>query len=121
MLVLRMGVASIFFENNPSCSKTAPELYQTSSVFITLSLAALSTIILGYLGPFCFVAIILTRNGYSPTLENNDVNENQNRHFGVFPAGFSINGAPPDCNDRMRIVMLEEFPEEYPKECCVSG
>lgn len=123
MAVLRMGIRSVFNENT-TCADTASDLFRTSVVFVSLSISAWMTIILGYLGPFCFVAIILTRNGYSPTANDhtNDGNPGANTISGVFPSmyGNTSNGAPPDCINRMRVVLLEEFPLEYPKECCVS-
>ena len=123
MAVLRMGIGSVFNENT-TCADTASDLFHTSVVFVSLSISAWMTIILGYLGPFCFVAIILTRNGYSPTANDNTNNNNPagNAFGGVFPSmyGNTSNGAPPDCINRLRVVLLEEFPPEYPKECCVS-
>jgi hypothetical protein len=114
VLVLRLGVKSVFMSDDSTCPNTAPELYQSSAVFVSLSIAAWSTIVLGYLVPFCFVATLLTWNGYTPTAEN------QEQHLGgVFPAAYSTTGAPPGCVDRLRTVLLEEFPDDYPRECCI--
>jgi hypothetical protein len=60
LLVLRLGIQSVFMSPNSTCPSTAPELYQSSAVFVSLSIAAWSTILLGYLVPFCFVATLLT-------------------------------------------------------------
>jgi len=57
--------------------------------------------------------MLLTRNGYSPTLEGDQNGSN----FGVFPG--SNNGAPPGCIDRLKEVKLDEFQPYYPKECCI--
>jgi hypothetical protein len=118
-LVLRMGVLAVFFSDDETCSVTAPELYQATTAFITLSLAAWSTIILGYLVPFCFVAILLTRNGYSPGAENGGGGGSGNV-FPIAPIAYGSSGAPPETIDQLRVVLLDEFPEAYPKECCVS-
>jgi hypothetical protein len=117
MVVLRIGVHSVFSEGT-TCPETAPDLFQTSVVFVSLSISAWMTIILGYLGPFCFVAIMLTRNGYSPSVDINGHDTNPGIP-GVFPSMYNSNGAPADCIDRLRVISLERFPEEYPKDCCI--
>jgi hypothetical protein len=111
LLVLRLGVNSILMKSQTTCRLTAPELFQASSAFVYLSSAAWSTILFGYLVPFCFVAIILTWNGYTPSSDS----QSQNR-FTVFPTAMS---APPGCVDRLRVVTLNEFPAQYPAECCI--
>lgn len=120
LLVLRMGIRGVFKADDSTCPSTAPELYRSAAVFVSLSLAAWSTIVLGYLVPFCFVATLLTWNGYTPTAESQEQNATA---FigGVFPAAYSTTGAPPGCVDQLRTVLLEEFPDDYPRECCVSG
>jgi hypothetical protein len=119
MLVLRLGVRSVFVDED-TCHETAPELYQASAVFVSLSIAAWSTIVLGYLVPFCFVAILLTWNGYTPAADTTaSPEETAGTGFGVFPAAFSREGAPPGCIDQLRTITLENFPESYPKECCI--
>lgn len=65
MFVLRLGAKSVYVSES-TCSSTAPELFYASLVFVCLSLLAWATIFLGYLIPFVFVAILLTRNGYFP-------------------------------------------------------
>lgn len=67
VLVLRLGVKSVFFSPNSKCRQTAPELFQTATVFISLSLGAWCTILFGYVLPFICVIVVLTRNGYAPT------------------------------------------------------
>jgi hypothetical protein len=111
LLVLRMGVDSILWQDKSTCRNTAPELFQVSSAFVYLSSAAWSTILFGYLVPFCFVAIILTWNGYTPSADS----QSQYR-FTVFPTAMS---APPGCVDQLRVVQLDEFPTQYPLECCI--
>ena len=132
MLVLRLGVRSVFITES-TCSSTAPELFYASLVFVCLSLMACAIIILGYLIPFCFVAVLLTRNGYFP---NGDIASSRGVMGGrrarigtgrisgivgeVFPNTCS-NPAPPGCVDRLRVVLLHEFPDSYQRECCVSA
>lgn len=120
LLVLRMGIKSVFMADDSTCPTTARELYQSSAAFVSLSIAAWSTIVLGYLVPFCFVATLLTWNGYSPTADNPEHNAHPPFVGGVFPAAYSTTGAPPGCVDQLRTVLLEEFPDDYPQECCVS-
>lgn len=118
LLVLRLGIQSVFMSANSTCPSTAPELYQSSAVFVSLSIAAWSTILLGYLVPFCFVATLLTWNGYTPSADAN--REHTTPGFGgVFPATYGTLGAPPGCVDQLRTVRLEEFPDNYPHECCI--
>lgn len=130
MLVLRMGINSVFTTRNVTCVRTAPELFQTSRVFISLSLAAWTTIIVGYFGPFCVVAVLLTRNGYNPARDANVGNGGSDGSVngsavgipgvtGVFPSPYGNAGAPSECIEQMRVVLLEEFPTEYPKDCCI--
>lgn len=109
--------------DDSTCPSTAPELYQSSAVFVSLSLAAWGTIVLGYLVPFCFVATLLTWNGYTPSADTNPQETDAPGTFvgGVFPAAYGTSGAPPGCVDRLHTVLLEEFPNDYPHECCVSS
>lgn len=30
------------------------------------------------------------------------------------------NGAPPECLELLNTIELHDFPDEYPKDCCVS-
>ena len=124
LLVLRLGIRSVFFEDDSTCHETAPELYQPSAVFIILSISAWSIVVLGYLVPFCFVAMLLTWNGYTPASDRELANDTagvaaMGPFGGVFPAAYSNAGAPPGCMDQLRVVLLEEFPEDYPQECCI--
>jgi hypothetical protein len=118
LLVLRLGIQSVFMAENSTCPSTAPELYKSSVALVSLSIAAWSTIVLGYLVPFCFVATLLTWNGYSPSADANR-EEAAPGFGGVFPAAFGTSGAPPGCVDQLRTVLLEEFPDDYPHECCI--
>jgi len=117
MLVLRIGINSIFLHEGSECPHTATKLFNTTRVFVVMSVAAWFLILFGYLIPFCIVAVMLTRNGYSPAAEFNQHGPN----FGVFPLSNTTNCAPPGCIDRLKILRLEDFDEEYPRECCVSG
>jgi len=130
MVVLRLGVRSVFISES-TCYSTAPELFYASLVFVCLSLLAWATIILGYLIPFFFVAVLLTRNGYFP---NGNISSSRGVMGGrrarigtgringivgeVFPNTYS-NPAPPGCVERLRVVLLHEFPDSYQKECCI--
>ena len=131
MLVLRMGVRSVFVIDS-SCSTTAPELFYASLIFVCLSLVAWATIFLGYFIPFIFVAVLLTQNGYFP---NGDIASSRGVMGGrrarigsgriggilgeVFPNTYA-NPVPYGFVDRLRVVLLNEFPATYQKDCCVS-
>lgn len=131
MLVLRVGILSVFVYEQ-TCSSTAPELFYASAVFIMFSLVAWALIVLGYLIPFCFVALILTQNGYFPNgdlASSRGVMGGRRARIGTGRIGDIVgeafpntgsNPAPPGCTDRLRVVLLNEFPEAYQKECCVS-
>jgi hypothetical protein len=114
ILVLRTGINSVFVEEGTTCHRTAPELFQSSTAFVTLTIAAWATIILGYLVPFLFVATLLTWNGYTPSSDAHP--QGAPGPFSVFPGSM---GAPPGCVDRLRVAVLEEFPADYPLECCI--
>ena len=122
LLVLRTGLQSVYFrQEDIECPYTAPELWRTSEVYITISFIAWAIILLGYLAPFCFVAAVITHNGYSPSMNTNGSDdEGGSGNFGLFSAVYSANGAPPGTIDQMRGVSFEDFREDYPKECCVS-
>jgi hypothetical protein len=108
LLVLRLGVNSVYLNHDTTCPTTAPELFKATTVYISLSVAAWSTIILGYLVPFCFVATLLTWNGYTPA---SDINR-EPRIIG--PAAYSREGAPPGT-----IHLLRQITEIPDAECCI--
>jgi hypothetical protein len=117
VLVLRLGFRSVFIEDS-TCQKTAPELFNTAIAFVSLSLAAWSTIICGYLIPFCVVAALLTYNGYNPS--SSSLNESgDNGTQPVFPSAYSTTGAPPGCVELLPVIRREDFPPHYPMECCI--
>jgi hypothetical protein len=116
MMVLRIGVSSVFLNRSSTCAQTAASLFKTTRVYVSISLAAWLLILFGYLIPFCVVAIMLTRNGYSPGAEHDQRNQN----FGVFPLPNSNNGAPSNCITLLKTLRLEELREDHPRECCVS-
>lgn len=110
--VLHLGIMSVFVNKDATCQSTAPELYNTSIFFVGFSIAAWTTIILGYLLPFCIVATLLTLNGYIPTSDSLG-----NGTAGpVFPTPM---GAPPGCINELRRVKLEDLATESSKECCI--
>ena len=109
-LVLRMGIQSVFVKSDAECRTTAPELYKSSTIFVSLSIAAWSTIILGYLLPFCVVATLLTLNGYTPSTDS------QREGGAIFPTTL---GAPPGCVDQLRVVQIEDISSESARECCI--
>ncbi|KAG7346478.1 ring finger domain containing protein [Nitzschia inconspicua] len=111
-LVLRTGIQSVFMNHDATCRSTAPELFKSSKAFVTLSIAAWSTIVLGYLLPFCIVATLLTLNGYTPPSDN----QRDGAAGPVFPTPM---GAPPGCIDQLRNVRLEDLTSESAKECCI--
>ena len=118
LLVLRIGITSVYIDGQrpeSTCHLTAPELFNSSFVFVTLTLLAWATIILGYLIPFCVVAVLLTWNGYNP---GESVNEA--RVTGPVSGGvFGVNAAPPDCIELLHQVHLGEMGENCPQECCI--
>ena len=132
-MILRLGVRCVFLSGSASCASTAPELYFVSTVFVCLNLAAWATIFMGYLVPFCVVAFLLTWNGYFPNANNSlspsgGIGGGRGRvGIGIMPSGIVefpnaySNPAPSGCIERMRVVLLDEFPASYPKECCVSS
>jgi hypothetical protein len=111
-LVLRMGIHSVFVRRDAECRTTASELYKASTMFVSLSIAAWSTIILGYLFPFCVVATLLTLNGYTPSSDS----QRDGATGPVFPTPM---GAPPGCVDRLRTVRMEDITSESARECCI--
>ena len=116
LLVLRMGARSVLLNDDATtCHITAPELFQSATIFVCLSVAAWTTIIFGYLIPFVVVATLLTLNGYTPTTDSAQHGAGA-APFTVFP---SVMGAPPHCIDEMPIIVLEDFPLHYPMECCI--
>ena len=116
-MVLRLGVSSVYLSPDATCRNTAPELFQATSAFVSLSIAAWTLLIFGYLLPFGIVAALLTWNGYNPE----SAMESTSPTFpGVLPSAYTNSGAPPGVIDRVQTVILEEFPDHYPKECCVS-
>jgi Ring finger domain len=116
LLVLRMGVRSVFFNDDETiCPSTAPELFQSARLFVCLSVAAWTTIIFGYLVPFIVVAAMLTWNGYTPTSDATRDGDGSGP-FTVLP---SVMGAPPHCIDEIPIIALDDFPVQYPMECCI--
>ena len=128
MMVLRIGFKSTFLIPAESqCHNTATSLFYTARVFVLFSIAAWVFIIIGYIIPFCIIAIMLRRNGYLPPDQGQYQQQQQQQRqqqlqqqpFGLFPLR-ARTGAPPTCIDQMKIIRLEDFGEEYPRECCVS-
>ena len=118
MLVLRVGVFSVFLTKESQCPQTATKLFNTTKVFVSISIAAWLLVLFGYLIPFCIVAILLTRNGYSPEIE---LRQGSRQNI-VVPLSNANNGAPPGCTDMLKVVTLEDLEqnENFPNECCVS-
>ena len=116
MLVLRLGVQSAFITEGSLCPETAKKLFNTTKVFVSISIAAWLLVLFGYLLPFCLVAILLTRNGFSPETE---LNQGAGQNI-VVPLSNRNSCAPPGCIDKLKVVTLEDFDESFPNECCVS-
>lgn len=113
-------VSAYIFASSPSpptCPSTAHGLFISARVFVCLTLAGSVTLVFGCFLPFLAVTYLLTRNGYSPTLE--DRNGGIFEAYGVFPSIMAGRGAPEGCVDRMKRVELEDFGEGYPTECCI--
>mmetsp|Transcript_14563 Transcript_14563/g.22447 ORF Transcript_14563/g.22447 Transcript_14563/m.22447 type:complete len:702 (+) Transcript_14563:193-2298(+) len=122
MTVLYSGVKSVFLTDESTCSRTAPELFQTCKVFVVLSIAAWSTVMLVYMIPFFFIALFLTRNGYLPPstiVERDDMLRGAAGAASLTVRMGGSVGAPPECIERLRVVRLQDFPAHYPKECCI--
>lgn len=107
MLVLRLGLTSVFLSPESQCRRTAPQLYQTATVFVSLTLGAWSVVLFGYVIPFICVIIILTRNGYVSTSD-------MVAWGNVFPNG--SRGAPEGTIDLLKVISMDEAPEA---ECCI--
>jgi len=121
MLVLRLGITSVFVKES-TCYDTAPELFLASAVFVSLTLLAWILIIVGYIVPYATVAVLLTRNGYFPNEDldalNNAEGNRRARLLGILPNNLA-NPAPPDCAEKLRVVMYDEFNDSSQKECCI--
>eukprot|EP00985_Skeletonema_marinoi_P019811 scaffold11489_cov78-Skeletonema_marinoi.AAC.3 len=122
MLVLRLGITSVFVEKS-TCYDTAPELFLASAVFVSLTLLAWTLIIMGYMVPYATVAVLLTRNGYFPDEDLDALNDTEgNRRarllLGILPNNLA-NPVPPDCAEKLRVVMYDEFNDSFQKECCI--
>uniref|UniRef100_A0A7S3Q2V0 RING-type domain-containing protein n=1 Tax=Chaetoceros debilis TaxID=122233 RepID=A0A7S3Q2V0_9STRA len=115
MLVLRLGIRVIFLSEG-GCRHTATKLFNTTRVYVIMSVCAWMLILFGYFIPFCAVAIVLTRNGYSPAVDGDAHSADTHNRFGVFPG---VNSAPPGCIDRLKVLKLDDFLSEYPRECCI--
>lgn len=116
-LVLRLGIQSVFADNDSDCRDTAPELFNASTAFVSLSIAAWATIICGYLLPFFVVAALLTCNGYNPSSAAQQAAAGATQP--VFPAAYATTGAPPGTVDLLHVLQLVDFPNDYPRECCI--
>jgi hypothetical protein len=116
LLVLRLGVLSVYVDET-SCNRTAPELFNSSTAFVSLSIAAWGTIVCGYLLPFCVVAAMLTCNGYNPSSSQRP--DDHGASHPVFPAAYSSTGAPPGCVDRLKAIRMDDYPGGFPGECCI--
>jgi len=122
VLVLRLGIRSVFaYDEYPTCRSTAPDLFRASVAFVTLSIAAWTTIICGYLLPFLVVAVMLTMNGYQPSDSTLHWNEEGGATQPVFPAAYSTSGAPPGCIDLLPVVTMQDLCTDpsFTKECCI--
>lgn len=117
LLVLRLGIRSVYTEGDPNCRSTAPELYNASTAFVSLSIGAWATIICGYLLPFFVVAALLTCNGYNPSSRAHQGGDGPSQP--VFPAAYSTTGAPSGTIESLNVLRIEDFPDDYPRECCI--
>ncbi|KAL7454464.1 hypothetical protein ACHAWC_006107 [Mediolabrus comicus] len=120
-LVLRLGIVSVFVRES-TCYNTAPELFLASAVFMCISLLAWMLIIVGYIIPYATVAVLLTRNGYFPNADFDDLNgiegNRRGRLIGILPNNLS-NPAPPECVEKLRVIMYDEINDSSQKECCI--
>ena len=112
--VLWLGISSVYIDDDVTCRSTAGQFFRSSKAFVTLSIAAWAVIFLGYVLPFCFVATILTLNGYTPSSDRqHDPSEGP---FPVFPTPM---GAPPNTMEQLKTVRLDELPSGHSAECSV--
>ena len=120
--VLRLGIASVFATTtteDAKCQTTAPDFFHASAAFVSLSLAAWMTIIVGYLIPFCVVAVLLTINGYNPNTSSTTGGSNT-PPFPFLSCGYTTVGTPPGCVDQLRTIELQHLPGSLDsKECCI--
>lgn len=107
MYVLGLGFNSIVPSVTASCASTSPELYQTASVYFSLSVASWCIVFFGYVLPSICVLVLLKNNGYTPS--------------GDFDAwGNLLTGpkaAPKDTIDKMTTVVFKDASQS---DCCVS-
>jgi Ring finger domain len=115
LMVLRLGITSVYV-GNPTCKSTAPELFKASTAFVSLSLAAWGIILFGYVVPLFVVAALLTYNGYNPTDASSDARPAGGGPTPVFPAAYSMNGAPPGCIEQLERVGIDEVRGQ---DCCI--
>lgn len=82
-------------------------------------------IIFGYVIPFSIALYLLTRNGYSPSIDGGDGSVGGGDHQGQFGGGVitlgTSNGAPLGTVDAMKRIEYEDLSEDHPSECCVSS
>jgi hypothetical protein len=131
LLVLRKGIKSVYFYSGvdpASCRSSTPDLLKVTTAYVSLSVAAWSVIVFGYLVPFCIVAAMLTLNGYNP---NTAILSDSIGSIGgsgattatpVFPAAYATSGAPPGCVDQLAVVPLPDSTADgsiFPRECCI--
>lgn len=120
-VVLRMGILSIFVDckDECTCRETAPELFNASTAFVVLSIAAWATILLGYVVPLVAVAALLTHNGYNPAeMETTADGSRAGPTHPVFPSAYTLNGAA-HCVDMLPTISMEELTEDFSHECCI--
>jgi len=115
--VFQLGVSStfVFPIEKPKCPSAAAGLFITTRVFVCITLAGFTTVIFGCFIPFIIVTFLLTRNGYSPSID--DRNGGIFEQYGVFPS--RQRGAPADFINRLRTVEFADFLESYERECCI--
>lgn len=117
VMVLSLGIRSTYMNNDEfTCKDTAPDLFNASIAFVSLSIAAWATIICGYLIPFFVVAILLTLNGYNPAT---DVPGSGLTPQAVFPAAYSTSGAPSGCIDALSVIPVHSITSDENLECCI--
>ncbi len=131
------------FRNTSTCTcpQTAPELFASARSFVCLSISAWVTILLGYALPAGFLAILMASRRRRVLVTADSSSTTVVRVAGAFVGvvqgangvvggmhrgdwrnvwNIGRNGAPPECIELLDTVHLHEFPEDYPKDCCVS-
>ena len=120
IIVLRLGIVSTFLTPLEDHQCVSQSLFNAARSHVIFTAMAWFMILFGYVLPFSIALLLLTRNGYSPSIDGGDGGDHQGQFGGgVITLGTS-NGAPLGTVDAMKRIEYEDLSEEHPRECCVS-